>query len=74
LTDARTTARFAETEDLIFATRQSARSTSGLALEDAAAKIGVPPDPHSRWEDGKEDLTIAQLRKAAGVYKRPLAV
>jgi Zn-dependent peptidase ImmA (M78 family) len=40
----------------------------------AARKIGVPDTRVSSWEAGDARPTIAQLRKAAEVYKRPLAV
>lgn len=40
----------------------------------AARKIGVPDDRVASWEAGDTQPTIAQLRKAADVYKRTLAV
>jgi len=51
-----------------------ARVNTGLTVEEAAGKIGVPVDRLERWEAGEERLSIAQLRKVAVVYKRPLAV
>ncbi len=52
-----------------------ARERSGLSLEEAAHKIGRPVEEISKWEepDGFRP-SIAQARKAAEVYKRPLAV
>ena len=51
-----------------------ARETSGLATDEAANKIGVKPERLAEWEEGTLRPTVAQLRKAANVYKRPLAV
>jgi Zn-dependent peptidase ImmA (M78 family)/transcriptional regulator with XRE-family HTH domain len=54
-----------------------ARTTSGLSRESAAKKIGVKPERLAAWEgDGQAGFspTVSQLRKAANVYKRPLAV
>lgn len=51
-----------------------ARASIGLTAVAAARKLGVPDDRVEQWEDGSETPTIAQLRKAANVYKRPLAV
>ncbi|MBI4519450.1 MAG: helix-turn-helix transcriptional regulator, partial [Gemmatimonadetes bacterium] len=51
-----------------------ARETSGLAPGEAAKKIGVKPERLAEWEEGALRPTVAQLRKAASVYKRPLAV
>lgn len=51
-----------------------ARETSGLAADEAAKKIGVKPARLAEWEGGTLRPTVAQLRKAASVYKRPLAV
>lgn len=51
-----------------------ARESFGLDLDDAAKKIGVKPEKLQDWEDGVLHPTINQLRKAASVYKRPLAV
>ncbi len=45
-----------------------------FSIETAAQKIGVSSDRLAEWEAGDESPTIAQLRKAAEVYKRPLAV
>src|SRR5438094_7082934 len=51
-----------------------ARESLNLQLTDAAKKIGVKVSKLSDWESGAASPTIGQLRKAAGVYKRPLAV
>lgn len=51
-----------------------ARNTTGLSLEAAAKKLGVKPARLRDWEDNRLSPTVAQLRKAASVYKRPLAV
>ncbi len=40
----------------------------------AARKLGLPDDRVAAWEVGEVVPTIAQLRKAAEVYKRSLAV
>ena len=51
-----------------------ARNTAGLTPEDAAKKLGVKPSRLTEWEEGRLRPTVTQLRKAANVYKRPLAV
>jgi Zn-dependent peptidase ImmA (M78 family)/DNA-binding XRE family transcriptional regulator len=51
-----------------------ARKRSGLSLEAAARKITVKPEKLAEWEAGEEKPSIAQLRKAAAVYKFSLAV
>jgi Zn-dependent peptidase ImmA (M78 family) len=51
-----------------------ARRSIDLTELAAARKIGVPDDRVAAWEAGQERPTLAQLRKAAEVYKRPLAV
>jgi transcriptional regulator with XRE-family HTH domain len=51
-----------------------ARETSGLTTEETAKKIGVKPERLAEWEEGTLRPTVAQLRKAADVYKRPFAV
>lgn len=50
------------------------RETAGLAPDQAAKKIGVKPERLAEWEKGRLRPTVAQLRKAAHVYRRPLAV
>jgi transcriptional regulator with XRE-family HTH domain len=51
-----------------------ARESIDLTQVAAARKIGVPDDRVEQWENGEAQPTIAQLRKAATVYKRALAV
>lgn len=51
-----------------------ARESIDLTPVAAARKIGVPDDRVQAWESGQVPPTIAQLRKAAEVYKRSLAV
>lgn len=51
-----------------------ARDTSGLSLETAAEKVGVRPERLAQWEAGGALPSVPQLRKAAEVYKRPLAL
>jgi len=51
-----------------------AREDLGLDLATAAKKIGVSEARLASWEEGEVRPSIAQLRKAASVYKRPLAV
>ncbi len=50
-----------------------AREATGLSTEDAARKIGVKPERLVEWEAGTGRPTVSQIRKAAGVYRRPLA-
>ena len=45
-----------------------------MDIDAAAKRINVPADRLRAWEEGTQELTVAQLRKAAEVYKRPLAV
>jgi len=51
-----------------------ARKTSRLDVVQAAKKLQVAEARLLEWEGGTSRPTIAQLRKAADVYKRPLAV
>lgn len=51
-----------------------ARETVGLIPVAAARKIGVPDGRVDEWEAGTAQPTIAQLRDAARVYQRSLAV
>jgi DNA-binding XRE family transcriptional regulator len=51
-----------------------ARESAGLTLDIAAQRIGVASAKLFAAEDGSGQLTFPQLRKASGVYKRPLAV
>jgi len=51
-----------------------ARGQANLEPIAADRKIGVPEGSVERWERGEAQPTIVQLRKAATVYKRALAV
>lgn len=51
-----------------------ARESLGLSLDEAAQKQRIAPERLARWEAEEDVPTVAQLRKAAGVYRRPLAV
>jgi Zn-dependent peptidase ImmA (M78 family)/transcriptional regulator with XRE-family HTH domain len=55
-----------------------ARQAAGLTSQQAAKKIGVKPERLLEWELSLPDVsarpTVAQLRKAAHVYRRPLAL
>jgi Zn-dependent peptidase ImmA (M78 family) len=51
-----------------------ARKTANLEPIAADRKIQVPEGRVLQWEEGEARPTIAQLRKAAEVYRRPLAV
>jgi len=51
-----------------------ARTTANLEPKAAARKIGLPEGRVEEWEQGSTRPTVAQLRKAATVYRRSLAV
>lgn len=51
-----------------------ARETTGYSLEAAAAKLTIKPEKLSGIEVGQAAPSLAQLKKMADVYKRPLAV
>jgi Zn-dependent peptidase ImmA (M78 family) len=51
-----------------------ARKSTGLSVEAAANKLKVKAERVEQWEAGTKRLSIAQLRKAAVLYRRPLAV
>ena len=50
-----------------------ARSTSGLSIEEAAARIPTKPERMVEWENGEGAPSMSQLRKMAGIYKRLLS-
>jgi len=50
-----------------------ARASANLEPVAASRKIGVPDERVEAWERGEVQPTVAQLRKAASVYRRPLA-
>lgn len=51
-----------------------ARESLGLDAETAAKRLGISLRTLTSWEVGELDPTIRQLRTAARVYRRPLAV
>jgi len=51
-----------------------ARRNTGYSIEEAATKVIVSIEKYSNWERGESRPTIAQLRKLANIFKRPLAV
>lgn len=51
-----------------------ARTSSGYEEKGAASRLGVSAGMLDNWESGRSRPTIKQLRKAAKLYKRPLAV
>lgn len=51
-----------------------ARMSVGLDPEEAAQKLQISPARLEMWEQGRERPTINQLRRAATIYKRPIAV
>lgn len=50
-----------------------ARRTRGYSREVAAQRLSIKPELLEAWETGETRPTVAQLRKAADVYRRPLA-
>lgn len=51
-----------------------ARETRGFSIEEAAKKISIKNDTLLKAENGDEEISISQLRKAAEVYKRPFPI
>jgi len=51
-----------------------ARTTASYDLAEAADKAKIDSDVLAAWEAGEDQPSIAQLRKLAVLYKRPLAV
>jgi len=51
-----------------------ARDSAGLSVDDAAKKATVKPEKLAAWEAGEGRPSIAQLRKLARVYRRPIAL
>lgn len=51
-----------------------ARTSAGLDVADAARRLTVSEDTLRGWESGDRQPTVRQLRNAAAVFKRPLAV
>lgn len=50
-----------------------ARSTAGLSIEEAAARIHTKVERVQDWEQGDDAPSMAQLRRMAGIYKRMLS-
>jgi Zn-dependent peptidase ImmA (M78 family)/DNA-binding XRE family transcriptional regulator len=51
-----------------------ARKRAALSQEEVAAKVGIEVEKLDAWEAGREQLSIAQLKKLADLYKRPVSV
>lgn len=51
-----------------------ARESAGYVPATAAERLGLDADKLQAWETGDDQPSIAQLRKLAELYKRPLAV
>ena len=51
-----------------------ARQSRGLSAERAAKVLKTTADRIEAWESGALELTVAQLRRIADAYKRPLIV
>lgn len=51
-----------------------ARESASYELAEAAEKLKLSQETLVGWEEGTEQPSIAQLRKMADLYKRPLAV
>jgi Zn-dependent peptidase ImmA (M78 family) len=51
-----------------------ARQAIGLDHDSVANKLKIESDAIQSWERGTEKPTLAQLRRLAEIYKRPLAV
>ena len=51
-----------------------ARNSAGYDVSAAAAKLGIEYEQLEAWEANQHQPSIPQLRKAATLYKRPLAV
>lgn len=51
-----------------------ARKTAGYDVDAAAQKLSLTVEVLTAWEAGEDKPSIPQLRKLAGLYKRPLAV
>lgn len=50
-----------------------ARESINLQIEEAASRLRVKPERLAGWEGGQRLPTVEQLRRAATVYRRPLA-
>lgn len=52
---------------------QWARETAGVAIADAASRLGVTANTVARWEAGEKEVLISRLEELARFYRRPLA-
>lgn len=50
------------------------RKSMGLSLDKVSEKTKIKIEKLEEWEEGNSSPSIAQLRKLANIYKRPLAV
>jgi Zn-dependent peptidase ImmA (M78 family)/transcriptional regulator with XRE-family HTH domain len=50
-----------------------ARESLGLSESQAAHALKMPVEQLRAWESGAQGLTIGQLRRLAGIYRRPVA-
>ncbi len=50
------------------------RTSAGLTVEEAAAKVGVKPDQVTNWESGADRPTMNQLRMLSRALKRPISI
>jgi Zn-dependent peptidase ImmA (M78 family) len=51
-----------------------ARESMGFSTDSVATKLKIPSETVHSWELGDEKPSLAQLRRLADIYKRPLAV
>lgn len=51
-----------------------ARTSASMSLEQAAEAIGAKIEALTAWETGEDSPSIAQLKKLARAYKRPISV
>ncbi|OQY99683.1 MAG: hypothetical protein B6D41_01245 [Chloroflexi bacterium UTCFX4] len=51
-----------------------ARTSAGWSIEEIAEKLKIKPDTYKLWESGEIRPTLANLKKLAEYFKRPLAV
>lgn len=49
------------------------RNSAGFSIDELAHKIGTSPDVIHSWETGEEQPSMAQVRKLALAYKRPIS-
>ncbi len=51
-----------------------ARESAGVSVDEVTKRLKYTSEQLAQWEDGSAFPTMAQLRKLAGLYKRPIAV